>query len=642
MKRLLVVLLLAAAVPLVAAPAFAGGDPSALLQLVDYVGVDYAGAVSAGKVADAGEYAEMQEFATRIVAGVATLDEGPARPALLGDARALAGLVAAKAPPSEVAELTRRMRDGLMRAYPVAVTPRRSPDLARGRVLYQQSCASCHGVAGHADGPAAAALDPPPIDFHDLARARQRSLYGLYNTITLGVAGTGMASFSHLPDDDRWALAFHVGSLFADEAMVAAGAKAWNEEEPPSLREAVTIAPAELAAQRPEGLALTAWVRRNPAALFAGAPDPFATALSKLEESTAAYGAGDRAGAQALAVSAYLDGFELAEAGLSTIAPGLVRTVEDSMLAYRRSLAAGAPVDEIARRSGELRGLLLRAQGVVQERSLGGGVAFASSLVILLREGLEAILILAAIVAFLVRSGRREALVYVHYGWIAALVAGAATWAAATWVIDISGAAREVTEGATALLAAAILFYVGFWMHQATNARRWTRLMEDQMRRALDGPTLFGLSLISFLAVYREVFETVLFYQALWPQVRAGAQGALLGGALAAAVVLGAATWCLFALGVKLPLRQFFAASGVVMFALAVILAGKGMVALQEAGRIPISPIDFPRVELLGLYPTLQSVLAQVAVTLAALSVVWWNRRERPSAQPVPPAQEAH
>jgi high-affinity iron transporter len=58
-------------------------------------------------------------------------------------------------------------------------------------------------------------MEPPPIDFHDLARARQRSLYGLYNTITLGVAGTGMASFSHLPDDDRWALAFHVGSLFA-------------------------------------------------------------------------------------------------------------------------------------------------------------------------------------------------------------------------------------------------------------------------------------------------------------------------------------------------------------------------------------------------------------------------------------------
>ena len=484
-------------------------------------------------------------------------------------------------------------------------------------------------------------MEPPPIDFHDLSRARQRSLYGLYNTITLGVAGTGMASFSHLSDDDRWALAFHVGSLFADDATLAAGAKAWENEDRPSLREAVTEAPVELLATHPRAVALTAWVRRHPDVLFAGRPDPFTTALTKLEESTAAYAAGNRAGAQSLAVSAYLDGFELAEAGLSTVAPGLVRTVEDSMLAFRRALETGAPAAEIERRSGELRGLLLRAQGALQERSLGPGVAFASSLVILLREGLEAILILGAIFAFLARTGRREALAYVHYGWIAALVAGVATWAVATWAIDITGAARELTEGATALLAAGILFYVGFWMHQALNARRWTRLMEDKMRRALDGRTLFGLSLISFLAVYREVFETVLFYQALWPQVRATAQGALLGGALAAAALLAAVTWCIFALGVKLPLRQFFATSGVVMFALAVILAGKGMVALQEAGRIPISPIRFPRVELLGLYPTLQSVLAQLAVTLAALYVVWWNRRARPQTPPVQPVQNA-
>jgi high-affinity iron transporter len=635
MKRLLAFSLLGLATALSAAPAFASADPSALLQLVDYVGVDYAGAVSAGKVVEPGEYAEMQDFGARIVTGVAALEDGAEKPALVADAKTLATMVARKASPAEVAQLTQTMRDRIMRAYPVALTPRRPPDLARGEVLYQQSCASCHGAAGHGDGPAAATLDPPPIDFHDLARARQRSLYGLYNTITLGVAGTGMASFSSLSDDDRWALAFHVGSLSADEATLAAGGTAWENDDRPSLREAVASAPAELAAKRPHGLALSAWMRQHPEVLFAARPDPFATALLHLDESTKAYEAGDGAAAQSLAVSAYLDGFELAEAGLHTVAPGLVRAVEDSMLAFRRSLADGAPVAEVERRSDELRGLLLRAQGAVQERSLGGGVAFASSLVILLREGLEAILILGAIFAFLVRSGRREALVYVHYGWIAALVAGVATWAVATWAIDISGAARELTEGATALLAAGILFYVGFWMHQAMNARRWTRLMEEKMRRALDGRTLLGLSLISFLAVYREVFETILFYEALWPQVRTGAQGALLGGALTAAVVLAAVTWCLFALGVKLPLRQFFAGSAVVMFALAVILAGKGMVALQEAGRIPISPIDFPRVELLGLYPTLQSVLAQVAVTLAALTVVWWNRRRRPDVQPV-------
>ncbi len=638
MKRLLPLMLLAFAAPLLAPPAFAGGEPSVLLQLVDYVGVDYPEAVSAGKVINDAEYAEMQEFGAGIVKGVATLDDGPAKSALITDAKTLAGLIANKAAPGEVADLTRRMREGLMRNYPVAATPRRAPDLARAAVLYQQSCASCHGAAGRGDGPAAAGMEPPPIDFHDLARARQRSLYGLYNTITLGVTGTGMASFSHLPDEDRWALAFHVGALFADEATLAAGAAAWaDEDDRPSLREAVTSAPSELAATRSHGVALAAWTRQHPEALFAGGPDPMTIALTKLEESAAAYAAGDRAAAQSLAVASYLDGFELAEAGLTTVAPGLVRTVEDSMIAFRGALEAGAPNAEVEQHAEELRALLLRAQGALEEQSLSAGVAFTSSLVILLREGLEAILLLGAIFAFLIKSGRREALVYVHYGWVGALVAGAATWAAATWLVDISGAARELTEGAAALLAAVILFYVGFWMHQALNAKRWTQLMQDKMRRALNGRTLFGLTLISFVAVYREVFETVLFYQALWPQVRAGAQGALLGGALVAAAGLAVVVWCIFALGVKLPLRQFFAISGVVMFVLAAILAGKGIVALQEAGRIAISPIDFPRVELLGVYPTLQSVIAQLAVTLAALTVVWWNRRRR-SGVPAPSA----
>lgn len=611
------------------APAVAASDPSVLLQLVDYVGVDYAEAVSAGKVINEAEYGEMNEFCARIAEGVVVLDESPAKPALLADAGTLSRLVANKVPPAEIAELTRRVRDELMRAYPVDVTPRRPPDLARAGGLYQQSCASCHGATGHGDGAAAAGLKPPPIDFRDLARARQRSLYGLYDTITLGVAGTGMASFSYLSDDDLWALAFYVGSMSADEATLAAGAAAWGDRGRLSLREAVSRAPAELAATRPRGLALAAWVRRHPEVLFEGRPDPIATALARLEESAAAYAAGDRAGAQSLAVSAYLDGFELAEAGLTGVAPGLVRAVEESMMGFRGALGAGASLAEIERRSGELRDLLLRAQGALQERSLAAGVAFTSSLVILLREGLEAILVLGAIFAFLVRSDRREALIYVHFGWIGALVAGAATWAAATWAIDISGAAREITEGVTALLAAGILFYVGFWMHNSLNARRWAHFLDEKMHRALNGRTLFGLTLISFIAVYREVFETVLFYQALWPQVEAGAQGALLAGALAAVVALAAVIWGIFALGVKLPLRQFFAASGAALFVLAVILAGKGIGALQEAGKIPISPIGFPRIELLGVYPTLQSVIAQVAVALAALALIWWNRRVR-------------
>ena len=625
---------LALAVAMASPGAAAAADPRSLLQLIDYVGVDYAGAVAGGAVVNELEYAEMTEFSRRIGEGVATLGGSEA---LAADAATLAALIRAKAPAERVAELTRRMERELMRVHPVAMAPRQVPDLARGALLYQQSCVTCHGAEGRGDGPSGAALDPPPTDFHDRERAHQRSLYGLYNTITLGVAGTGMASFGHLSDEDRWALAFHVGSLYADEPTLARGAREWARVGGVPLQQAVTAPPVSLAPAH--GPALAAWSRRNPELIFAAEGDPIALARARLAESAAAYAAGDVAGAQTLALSAYLDGFELAEAGLSTVAPELVRDVEGAMIGYRAALDEQAPAAEVQAHADRIHGLLDSARRALGDGTLAGGVAFTSAAVILLREGLEAMLLLGAILAFLKRTERREAVRWVHAGWIAALALGIGTWVAATWLLRIGGATRELTEGITALVAAGILFYVGFWMHDKLSAQRWNAFLREQMQRALERRTLVGMAAISFVAVYREVFETVLFYQALWAQVSADGRSAVLGGAAAAAVALAALGWAIFRFGLKLPLRQFFAGSAAVMFVLAVVFAGKGVMALQEAGKLPISPVRFPRIDLLGIYPTLQSLAAQLLLVLAAVSLVWINRAwgRAPQGQPQAP-----
>lgn len=627
MRQLLAALL----IYLFSGPSFATSDPSMLLQLVDYVGVDYPEAVSDGRVINEFEYAEMQEFAVRVRDGIKALPDTPEKSRLLDQARRLSQSIESMRPAANIAALTRDIRDGIMRAYPVTLTPKQSPNMARAEQLYRQHCASCHGAGGHGDGPAAVGLEPPPTDFHDAERAGQRSLYGLYNTITLGVDGTAMASYAHLSDSERWTLAFYVGAMYADEDR-AVVATTWNEGGGLTLREAVTRTPAELAATQPNGGAMAAWARLNPEILFQGRSGPIETAIGKVRESARAYAAGSAQQAETLAVSAYLDGFELAEASLSNVAPGLVREVEDAMIGLRNAIKSGAPTMEIQRRASELVSLLERADTALNEKSLSPGVAFASSLVILLREGLEAILILGAVIAFLIRTERRDALAYVHYGWIGALAAGVATWIAATWFIDISGAAREVTEGATALLAAGVLFYVGFWMHNKLNLQRWNRFLHQKMHSALNSRTLLGVTLIAFIAVYREVFETVLFYQALWAQVEAGAHAAVLGGALTAAVTLIVLTWAIFKFGLRLPLRQFFAVSAAVLIVLSVIFAGKGIVALQEAGKLPISPVTFPRIELLGIYPNAESLGAQALLVVAALVLVWWNRRGQPAA----------
>jgi high-affinity iron transporter len=606
-------------------PLPAAADLRPLLQLIDYTGVDYAEAVWNGQVINALEYAEMQEFAGRIEEELQAVP-----PSAVGDAlRDLAGqlkqAVGDRAEPDHVRALTAELRQILIENFNVELTPRAAPDLVRAQALFGQHCASCHGAGGRGDGPAAAGLDPAPTDFHDIVRARQRSLFGLFNTITLGVDGTGMAGFGRLSDSDRWALAFLVGGFYPDAELrsVAAG----MDGSALTLEQAVTRSPGEIAALVPEGELLSIAARAAPQSLFAGDESALAIAQRNLALSLERYRAGDRAGAERAALSAYLDGFELTEAALANVDAKLMRQTEEAMIAYRQAIARGAPPADIERRYGEVAGLLAGAAEVLGGETLSAEVAFLSSLVILLREGLEAILVVGAMVAFLGRTGRRDALRHVHAGWMLALLAGAATWALSTYLIDISGATRELTEGATALLAAAILFYVGFWMHRNANAARWSRYLKDSMQSALDRGTLWALAVVAFLAVYRECFETVLFYQALWLQVSGAAYGAVIGGAVAAALALAVIVWLILRFGVRLPLRQLFLATAVIMVALAIVLAGDGVMSLQEAGKIGMRTLPLPRIEWLGIYPTAQGLAVQGGMLLLAVVLALRQRR---------------
>lgn len=606
--------------------ASARADIQSLLQLIDYVGVDYPEAVENGEVINDFEYAEMQEFAGRIAGELRGLPPSAVTDLLAERAGDLEKAVNARADAARIAAMTRELREILLANFNVALTPRSAPDLARGARLYAEHCAGCHGADGRGEGPAAQGLDPPPTDFTDGQRARQRSLFGLYNTITLGVEGTGMTSFSQLPDADRWALAFYVGGLYAGDADRAGGAEAFGSA-PLSLADAVALSPAELEMQRKGGAALAAWVRANPSVLFAGKPGPVDTAIARMEESLERFRAGDRAAAARLALEAYLEGFELAEAALSNISLSLMRETEAAMLGYRQALEKGAGAAEIEERHAQVMAYLAQSQTALGSGSLAGSVAFTSSLVILLREGMEAILIIGAMVAFLVRTGRTDAIRYVHAGWVLALLAGAVTWVVSSYLFSMSGATRELTEGITALLAAAILFYVGFWLHGNASVTRWNRYVRSTMETALSRETLWALALVSFLAVYREAFETVLFYQALWAQVAADGRDAVVGGGLVAAVILAAVAWAILRYGVRLPLRPFFLVTAVLMIVLAVVLAGKGVMALQEAGKLPVHTIPVPRIEILGIYPTLQSVALQCALVIAAVVVAVLQRR---------------
>ena len=613
-------------------PAASWADSARLAQLVDYVGVDYPEAVQDGEVVSDLEYAEMQEFSSLIQEEVDALPAGPARDRLLPLSQELAAAIAGKVDVATVAGITGEMSGILLNSTTLAAAPAQIPELAAGRELYAAHCAACHGDAGAGDGPAGEALEPKPTDFLDAARARERSLYGLYNTITLGVDGTGMLAFPQLSAQERWTLAFYVGGLHVESDTLVLGEQEYGERrasELPSLRELTTARPADVAARRGDAEAtLHAWLRRNPSALSAARPDPLNVAMAGVRRSVEAYAGGDAATASDAAVDAYLEGFELAEAALGTTHPDLVIEVENAMTALRSAIRRGAPADDVRIAGERVLALLQEARESRTEESLSPGVAFTSALVILLREGLEAILVIGAMAAFLAQTGRRDALRWLHGGWLAALGVGVLTWAASNYFIEISGATRELTEGITALVAAGVLFYVGFWMHSKLNARRWQEFIQSSVRAALNRRSLWALAGIAFVAAYREVFETVLFFQALWVQSTApDASRAVLGGFAAGAVLIVGIAWVIFRFGVRLPLKEFFGVSAAVMIGLAVIFTGKGVAALQEAGKLPIDPVDFPRIDVLGIYPNWEAIAAQLLVLVAALALVVRNAR---------------
>ena len=586
-------------------------------QLLDYVATDYAGAVRNGEVLSASEYAEMNEFTATARAKIASLPEASGKAGLLRGADALIAAVHDKAAPKDVANDAHSLAAALLAVYPVPTAPEQTPDLAQGASLYETHCASCHGATGHGDGPAGRDLDPPPIDFTDATRADQRSPLSFFEVITQGVEGTSMASYADaLSPRERWALAYYVGTL-AYRDREAAGAERWAQDpaaraQISSLEELSNTRVSQLDAVlgQDDARALVGWLRAHPKAVAQGSRG-LDLARGRVTASVAAYRAGDTKEATRLALSAYLDGVEPVEPRLTARDGALTHELETAMGAYRTSLSRGGPADAIASQAGDVQALLTRAQRVLADEAGGPWATFLAAFIILTREGLEALLVVVALLAFLHKAERHESARYVHLGWVLALVAGGITWALAEYAISISGAGRELTEGLSSLLAAAVLLSVGLWMHRKSIGGRWQAYLKQKMSVALHRRSAWFLFGLAFISVYREVFETILFYAALWNE---GQERWMLAGIGAGVLALGLIAWAMLKTSRRLPLGTFFSASSALIAVLAIVLTGKGVAALQEAGWVAVSVASVPRVELLGIYPTWQTLIAQLVV----------------------------
>ncbi len=249
------------------------------------------------------------------------------------------------------------------------------------------------------------------------------------------------------------------------------------------------------------------------------------------------------------------------------------------------------------------------------------GLALQSFL-ILFREGVEAMLVVAALVAYLRRSGYADKVKVIWSGVAAALLASVATAWALNSLLSTSGTQREIMEGVTMLVAALLMVYVSFWLFARRDAQRWQAFVHQQMGGALTRGSMLSLAFVAFLAVYREGAETLLFYQALFGMAEASFNPIWIGMALAVLSLL--LVYALVNLAsMRLPLGLFFSVTAALLFVMAFIFVGKGMLELQVGGVISATALTgVPSVSWLGVFPSQETLLAQLLL-LALLPIAW-------------------
>ncbi|HEX7122651.1 MAG TPA: FTR1 family protein [Gemmatimonadaceae bacterium] len=589
----------------------------------------------------------------------------------------LSALVERRAPPNALEPWLKHFMQSLG-ADAALDLPTQPIDLAAGERLYGQHCAACHGPRGLGDGPAAAGMNPPPPAIGRAEDVADISPALMFRIVSVGIAGTPMAAFSGtLSVDERWSVIAYVNTLRAPTAL-AEGQGAYVQKcaschgptggSNGTLTSALAKVPVELSsfawqAERSdvqiaevikEGVdgtamppsrdltdeelaTLVAYVRTlshndAPGAMLAGSgsTDPrerVRAVMRLLDEGLAAARAGRSEEAADRGFDAYI-AFEPIETPARARAPGLVATLERHFADFRGALRAGDIRGAERARAAIEQGM----PGIVSAASTSGGGlgAFLQSLLIILREGFEAILVIGAIVAFLIKTGHRERLRSIWIGVGAALGASAVTAVVLATALRALPATREVIEGVTMLVAVAVLFSVSYWLISKVEAAKWQQFIREKVDAALQHGGGTALAFVAFLAVYREGAETALFYQALLHEGN-GTVIPIVAGLVVGGIALAVIYTLFHRYGVRMPLRPFFGVTSVLLYYMAFVFMGKGIRELQEGNVLSITVLPgWPHVDAMGVFPSAETMLAQgvlLALFLFAVVKTFWPKR---------------
>ncbi|HEV7735197.1 MAG TPA: c-type cytochrome, partial [Candidatus Binatia bacterium] len=572
-----------------------------------------------------------------------------------------------------------------IRDEPYAPEP---PSPARGKALFDENCATCHGLEGMGNGDESQRLGLKPANFANVAFMRVETPLDFFNMISLGRRKSGMPEWGEaLSVQHRWDAVSYLWTFAHAPAEMAAGEQLYATQCA-GCHGAAGDGHGPTSGTTPDWTSPGSLIHASDASLFATVTDgaagmpSFASALSEaqrwqvvsfvralslggplrpgtpipsvddlipqvdaarvksaigeasrlLDEAVAARRAGN-AGASGMATDAYMR-FEPVEKRLGALDSGLVGRVEEGFVRVRTALREpGSMV------SSDLESLVARLHGdldaaaIVLEPTADGWVRFAQSVAIILREGFEMVLVIGALLTYVRRTGQTALVRPIHTGSAIGVLASLITAVLLSTLLRLTPGAGAVLEGAALLLAAGVLFWVSYWLISKSEADRWQRYIQGKVKQAIASGSGTALAAAAFLAVYREGFETVLFYQALLAGAPSGdvmvATGFVVGLGLLGLVHLG-----LKQVGIKIPMAQFFLVTGGLLYFMAFIFAGKGVFELQEAGVVALTPVTWgPRMPALGIYPSVETLLAQgVLVLLLVYGTAVTLRRRRLAA----------
>jgi high-affinity iron transporter len=346
-----------------------------------------------------------------------------------------------------------------------------------------------------------------------------------------------------------------------------------------------------------------------------------AQARAIVDQAVAAAARGDRERAYELARDAYLNHFELAEVPLRLRDPNLVLDLEFRFAELRNGIREGATTDEIRTSAIAVKEGLQDVERTLADKGIAAPlIAFVFSFTILFREGVEAVLIVAILLGALEAGRAADYRRPLAQGVLAAAFASVVTWLLTALVIDIAPLQRELLEAITALVSVAILFTISFWLVAQLERRHWMEFMRARVSSAIGAGTALAFAGLGFTAVYREGFETALFYQALLLFAQ-GLEAWVVAGIATATAALGVVAYAILRLGKRLPVKPMLMSAVGVLLLLSVAFVGNAVRSLQVGDWIGVTPIDsgWARLpiyvaELTGIHPTREGIAAQAAL----------------------------